>query len=201
LDGDWIVRITLVHLSRSTLGDSCSPSWLGSDRGLSARGREYVRALNERRIFVDLAHIGRRGFADAVAVADPSQPLIVTHTGVNGVHRGWRNLDDSQLRQIADSGGVVGIIFHSGYLTKTLLGRATSADVAAHIAHVVRVVGEDHAAIGSDFDGLIVPPRDLKSCLAMPRLVQALLNCGIRESAIPKILGGNFLRALRQLRG
>ena len=75
------------------------------DQGLTDRGREYVRRLNDARVFVDLAHVSREGFFDAVAVHDRSQPLIVTHTGVAGVHPHWRNLDDEQLRAIADTGG------------------------------------------------------------------------------------------------
>jgi len=198
---DTIVRVTVAHLSRSAFSGSSASRFGAGNDGLSPQGRDFVFALNQHRVFVDLAHISSRGFADAVAVHDHTQPLLVTHTGVNAVHRCWRNLDDHQLRQVADTGGVIGVVFHSLYLTGTLWGRAYARDVARHIAHVVRVVGEDHAAIGSDFDGLIVPPTDLRSCLELPRLVQELLDCGISEQVIPKILGGNFLRALAQLRG
>lgn len=197
-----IVRITLVHLSTSSLGVTSAPlrASAGGDFGLTKQGLSYVERLNEKRVFVDLAHIARRGFFDAVRVHDPSQPLIVTHTGVSGVHKHWRNLDDEQLRAIADTGGVVGVMYQSSFLGPSMwAGRASS--IAAHLEHIVRTIGEDYAALGSDWDGAIIPPVDMKTCLELPRLVELLLQRGMRAETIQKILGKNFLRALTSLRG
>jgi membrane dipeptidase len=195
-----IVRVTLVHMTNSELGATSSPLRFGKDTGLGSRGRLFVEALNARRVFVDLAHISRRGFFDAAEVHDRSQPLIVTHTGLSGVHRSWRNIDDDQLKLVADTGGVVGVVFHGEYLSGQLLGGGGVASVVAHVAHIVRVAGEDAAAFGSDWDGAIIPPADLRSCVMLPRLVQGLLDRGFAAGTIQKILGENFLRALRQLR-
>lgn len=197
-----VVRVTLVHLSTSSLGVTSAPvrASAGGHYGLTTRGLDYVRALNEKRIFVDLAHVSRRGFFDAVRVHDKSQPLIVTHTGVSGVHNHWRNLDDEQLRAVADTGGVVGVMYQAGFLgPSSFFGRASA--IAAHLDHIVHTVGEDFAALGSDWDGAIVPPVDLKTCLELPRLVELLLQRGMRPETIQKILGKNFLRALGDLRG
>src|SRR5215831_11936844 len=156
-----VLRITIVHLSSSRIGVTSAPT-AGQRRheGLSDFGRDYVRRLNAKKIFVDLAHINREGFFDAVGVHDRSQPLLVTHTGVNGVHRHWRNLDDEQLRAIADTGGTIGVMYQSTFLGDPLLhGRAES--VVRHLAHIVETVGDDHASLGSDWDGAISPPRDL----------------------------------------
>ena len=109
-----ILRVTILHLTSSRLGATSSP--LGSDLGLTAYGKDYVRRLNAHKILVDLAHISRLGFWDAVEVHDKTLPLVVTHTGVSGVFPHWRNLDDQQLRAVADSGGTVGIMYHSEYL-------------------------------------------------------------------------------------
>jgi len=196
---DRIVRVTLVHLSSSSLGVTSSPL-AGVDTGLTPGGRTFVEALNAKRIFVDLAHIGRRSFFDVVAVHDRSLPLIVTHTGVRAVHEHWRNLDDEQLRAIADSGGTVGVMYQSSFLgPSTWRGRADW--IADHLVHIVRTVGDDFASLGSDWDGAIVPPRDLPTCLELPRLVELLLARRLAPASIQKILGGNFLRALTLLRG
>lgn len=196
LDDGAVLRITLVHLSSSRIGDTSSPLRLGSDRGLSSFGKSYVEALDARRVFVDLAHIGRRGFFDAVSVHDKTLPLLCTHTAVAGVTPHWRNLDDEQLRAIAATGGTVGVIFHGAFLGGYSLER-----VVDHLEHIVRTVGEDHASLGSDFDGMIVAPRELRSCLFLPRLVQAMLTRGFSPERIVKILGENFLRTLGALRG
>lgn len=200
LDDGTIVRVTLVHMTNSAIGSTSSPLRWGRDRGLRGAGRALIEHLNRARVFVDLAHIGPRGFADAVAAHDRTQPLIVTHTGLSGVHPSWRNIDDAQLRQIADTGGVVGVVFHGEYLSGHMFGGGHVEAVAQHIAHIVNVAGEDTAAIGSDWDGAIIPPVELRSCAMLPRLVQALLDRGVHERAIHKLLGANFLRALAQLR-
>lgn len=194
-----VLRVTLVHLSSSSIGTTSSPLRAGPDRGLSQFGQELVRRLNAARILVDLAHISLGGFWGALDAHDPTLPAVVTHTGVSGVHRHWRNLDDSQLRAIADTGGFVGIMFHASFLGDwPWSGRAER--VVDHLAHVVRVAGEDCPALGSDFDGAIIPPRDLQSVLELPRLVELMLRRGFRPELIKKILGGNFLRVLGAIR-
>lgn len=197
---DTVVRVTVVHLTNSTLGDSSQPLRAGAERGLTARGKEFIEGLNARRVFVDLAHISRRAFFDAVAVHDKTQPLIVTHTGVSGVYPSWRNLDDAQLRAVAATGGVVGVVYHGGYLSGRYVSGGRAADIARHLEHIVRTVGPDVPALGSDWDGLIIPPQDMRTCLELPRLVQAMLDRGLGVEVIRNILGANFLRSLRRLR-
>jgi membrane dipeptidase len=195
-----ILRVTIVHLSSSRIGVTSAPTGTRRGQGLSDFGKDYVRRLNEKKIFVDLAHINRQGFFDAVAVHDRSQPLLVTHTGVNGVHRHWRNLDDDQIKAIADTGGTVGIMYQSSFLGDSWNGgRAES--VVRHLAHIIDRVGEDHASLGSDWDGAINPPRDLLTPAHLPRLVEIMLRRGWSAERIQKILGGNFLRVVAALRG
>jgi membrane dipeptidase len=194
-----LIRATLVHLSSSPYGTTSSPLGLGSARGLTPLGRELVAALESHRILVDLAHVSTRGFFDAVEAHDPSLPLIVTHTGVSGVYDHWRNLSDAQVRAIADTGGTVGIMYQSSYLGPRLRGPCRW--IVDHLAHVVDLVGDDHASLGSDWDGAIVPPRDLPTCLALPRIVQHMLDLGWSDTRIRKILGLNFLRVVEHARG
>jgi len=199
LESGAITRVTLVHMTDSAVGSTSSPLRFGPDRGLGPLGSRLIERANAARVFVDLAHIGPRGFDEAVALHDKTQPLIVTHTGVSGVHRSWRNLDDRQLKRVADTGGVIGVVFHGQYLSGHFLGGPLSA-VVRHVAHVIDVAGEDAAAIGSDWDGFIIPPVALRSCAQLPSLVQALLTHGLSERAVQKLLGENFLRAFRALR-
>lgn len=200
-DPPVLVRVTLVHLSSSTFGATSSPLRGGEDEGLTAAGREMVRSLESRKIFCDLAHVSRKGFWDAVAVHDRSQPLLVTHTGVSGVFEHWRNLDDRQLRAVADSGGTVGVMYQSSFLGDAYWSGGKAASVVDHLQHIVETVGEDHASLGSDWDGAITPPRDLKTPLELPRLVDIMLKRGMGETTIRKILGENFLRVVAAVRG
>ena len=160
--------------------------------GLTGLGRDVIRECERCGVIVDLAHINRRGFFEALELA--TRPPMVTHTGVNGVHRSWRNLDDEQIRAIADRGGCVGIIF-----ARQFLGGATIDAVVDHIRHLLDVAGEDLPALGSDFDGFVVPPEGLEDIAAMPNLTVALSRRGIPTRVIEKILGHNVLRVLDEI--
>jgi membrane dipeptidase len=193
-----ILRVTLVHLSSSSIGSTSSPLRL-RDWGLSTFGARMVELLNERRVLVDLAHISSQGFWTACEAHAKGVPFVVTHTGVSGVYRHWRNLDDDQIRAVARSGGVVGIMYHAPFLgDRPWAGRVDT--VARHIEHVFNVAGEDTPALGSDWDGSIITPRDMPTCLELPRLVAALQKRAIPERVIQKILGQNFLRVVREIR-
>lgn len=193
-----VSRVTLVHLTPSSIGWPSSVGG-GKQRGLGRDGAALVETLDAHRVIVDLAHINPAGFWDALAVHDRSQPAIVSHTGVKGVHDCWRNVDDDQLRAIADQGGVVGIMFHSAFLGDRFWSGAADA-VVRHVEHVVAVAGEDTPAIGSDFDGLIVPPADLRTASAMPVLAQRMLDRGFTPLRVRKVLGANYLRVVGEVR-
>jgi len=140
-------------------------------------------------VIVDLAHINKKGFLEACDMA--RRPPMVTHTGVLGAFEHWRNIDDEQLRAIADRGGCVGIIFARRYL-----GGASLDAVVDHILHVIDVAGDDVPALGSDFDGFVVPPQGLEDVAALPNLTVRLAARGVPPRVLEKILGGNVLRVL-----
>ena len=120
----------------------------------------------------------------------------MSHTGVRAVHDVWRNIDDDQIRAIADTGGVVGIMYHSGFL-----GESSAEAVVRHLEHVVDVGGEDCAALGSDWDGFIVTPRDMRTVTDLPVLLSAMRSRGFSDALVAKITGANYLRVVESVRG
>ena len=198
-----LLRVTLMHLTDSRLGATSSP--LGRSRGrggLTAEGRALVEALNDRRILVDLAHASRPTFYDALSAldgCDQALPPVVTHTGLSGVHPSWRNLDDAQIRAIADRGGVIGVMFHRGFLGRPPWKVGAEA-IVRHLEHAIAVGGEDVAALGSDWDGMIVTPRDMPTCLELPLLVDRMLARRWPEDRIRRVLGQNALRLIATTR-
>ncbi len=197
--GQRLVLVTLVHLTSSTIGATSSPLGSCRDHGLGRDGPPLLGALADSHVLVDLAHIHKQGFWQALALQRSDTPVVVSHTGVSGVHSHWRNLDDDQIRAVANRGGVVGILLHTPFLARPT-SPVTSATVVEHMAHVVDLVGEDHVSLGSDWDGAILPPRDLSNCLTLPRLVQRMLDRRWSDSRVKKVLGGNFLRVLGEIR-
>lgn len=178
----------LLHFSRNELGYPAMGLGQSAGRGLTPFGRQVVEACAALGVVVDLAHLNRTGFAEVVA--NTEVPVMVSHTGVAGVRAHWRNIDDEQVRAVADSGGVVGIIFSPRFV-----GGDMDA-VVAHLAHVVNVAGPDAVALGSDWDGMIRPARGLEDPTGLPHLTEALLRRGMTAETVTKLLGANVLRVL-----
>ncbi|MCH2109799.1 MAG: dipeptidase [Polyangiaceae bacterium] len=193
-----LLRVTLVHMNQNSLAQSSAPHWHAT-QGLSQLGRETIATLNQLRIGVDLAHMNEAGFWDAVDEQKPGIPFMVSHTGMNAVHPHWRNIDDEQARAVAQSGGVIGIIYHSLYLGDGLW-RGKLDTLLAHIRHAVQVCGIDHVGLGSDWDGLICTPMDMPTCSEFPRLAGRLRK-EFGDTNARKILGENALRMIRDLKG
>lgn len=193
-----LVRVTLVHLTRSAIGSSSTPlvgAPFQGTGGLTPFGRELVELLDDRGILVDLAHANAATFWDALTVLPRHRPVLVSHTGVSAVHRHFRNLDDKQLRAVADRDGVVGILFHGPYL-----GARTVDAVATHVQHALRTIGARHVALGSDWDGATFPPRELASPAGLPCLLHALAARGVSEDELRTIQGASFLRLVAAAR-
>jgi membrane dipeptidase len=179
----------LLHFSANAIGRPAKGRGADASVGLTGFGRDVVRECERTGVIVDLAHINRRGYFDALELA--TRPPMVSHTGVLGVHQHWRNIDDDQLRGIADKGGCVGVIFARRYL-----GSASIDAVVDHLLHIIDVAGDDLPALGSDFDGFVVPPEGLEDIAALPNLTVALSRRGVAPRVLEKILGGNVLRVL-----
>lgn len=198
--GDGLVaRATLVHLTDSAIGATSSPLTVRRDKRLTELGRSLIAHMDRHRVLVDVAHAHEQTFFDAVAAHDPALPLVATHTGVSGVCPHWRNLTDDQIRAIAGTGGVVGIIAAENFLRRSG-GPSGLAMLLEHMEHAMKVGGEQCAAIGTDLDGAIVPPQPLRDGLGHLRLVDAMLDRGWGEALTAKVCAGNFLRCWRKMR-
>jgi len=181
-----VVFIGPVHLSNNAYGGSSS----GSNRGLSELGYDLVREMNRSRVLLDLAHASRKTFDESLALTE--MPPLVSHGGARAVHDSWRNLDDDQIRAIANRGGVIGVM-----LAPPALAESSLEEVVRHIEHIIDVGGEEAVAIGSDFDGYVTPPIGADG---LPALTELMLRRGFSEDRIRKVLGENALRLLESRR-
>jgi membrane dipeptidase len=155
--------------------------------GLTELGRELVARMEELGILIDLAHLSPAAIDEVLAMA--TRPTVVSHGGVRATCDNPRNLSDDHLRAIAAGGGVVGI----GYFELAVCGNEPSHVVAA-IRHAVAIAGDDHVALGSDYDGGASVTFDTSQ---LPALTQQMLDDGLAEESIRKILGANAIRLLR----
>jgi microsomal dipeptidase-like Zn-dependent dipeptidase len=115
-------------------------------------------------------------------------PVVVSHTGIHSQCRTVRNFPDDLMRRVAEGGGVIGIGFWSEVTCDD-----TPTGIAASIVAAIGVVGEDHVSLGSDFDGAVATRFDVSELAA---ITQALINRGLSEPVIAKVMGGNMVRFL-----
>jgi membrane dipeptidase len=156
--------------------------------GLTEKGREWVRQMEDRHMIVDLAHASPQTIEDVLAIA--TRPVVVSHTGVKGTCDNNRNLTDEQIRAVAAKGGLIGI----GYWDTATCGTDARAIVKA-MRYVSDRVGVEHVALGSDFDGAVKEPFDTTGLV---EITEAMLNAGYSESEIRMIMGENVVRFLRE---
>jgi membrane dipeptidase len=191
---EGIVYLTLTHFVDNALSASATGSdLLRRDRGLTPLGREAIRELNRLSILADLAHCSQRARAEAVEIS--RQPVIYSHVGLRRFVGAQRMASDDQLRAVRDSGGLAGLLL-SPYFLAGRRGAGLSA-VAENILHMIEVMGEDHVAIGSDFDSGLPPPAGMRDMRDYPEITVELFRRGVAPGAIAKLWGENLLRVMR----
>ena len=164
---------------------------------LSDAGKALVRECERLGIMVDLSHLTEAGFWDVAKIA--SRPLIATHSNVHAISPSARNLTDRQLAAVAESGGVVGLNFHVGFLREDC---RMDPDVPItlmirHLDHMLEILGEDGVALGSDYDGCTLP-AEIGDAAGLPRLVAGMRQAGYGDALIAKICRDNWLGALER---
>lgn len=194
----WVARgvriVGLVHTEHNALASS-SGDVRHAAYGLTEAGERLVRRAHDLGVAVDVSHASDRAVDDVLVLARETRGVVVaTHSNARALCDQPRNLTDAQLRGIAETGGVVGLNFHSPFVVK---GRpATLADVVRQALYLRNVAGADHVALGADFEGGIRPARGLEDASRFPALARALLSAGLSEAAVRRLFSENALRVL-----
>lgn len=177
--------IALQHFFDNELGGSLHGI---GDKGLTDFGRQVVAEVEKRGMILDVAHSSPQVARDVLAITE--MPIVVSHTGIHSFCPAKRNFPDDLMQAIAATGGVIGI----GYWDEVACGDITPANIARMIRAAVDLVGEDHVSLGSDFDGSVETAFDTSELAA---LTSALLDQGLSEAQVRKVMGENMLRVLR----
>ncbi|MFK5889979.1 MAG: dipeptidase [Flavobacteriaceae bacterium] len=172
-----------VHFFDNKLGGSAHGV---SHGGLTDFGKQVIKRMQSKNMILDVAHSSEKLIDDILAVT--TKPIISSHTGVKGTCNNVRNLSDKHLIGIAKTGGIVGIAFFEKAVCK-----ADAAHIAKAIQYTVNLIGIEHVALGSDFDGAITAPFDVTG---IPLITEELLKLGFTPQDISKVMGGNVKRFL-----
>lgn len=160
--------------------------------GLSRKGREVVTEMGKLGIMLDLSHISKKSFYDALELY--TLPALVTHANARALCPHWRNLDDYQLRELAHHGGIVGITQVADFVKE---GHASLDDMIDHVAYIADLIGVEHVALGSDFDGadnMVIP--NIEGYTALPEI---LLRRGFTAHESRLICSENALGVIRSV--
>ena len=221
-----IRQIQLTHDQRNLAADSCYEK---ANAGLSHFGYRVIEAINDRKVVLDLTHVGDRSALEAIL--HTTKPFIFSHSGCYALCPHPRNVSDRNIRAMADRGGVFCVFNQSGWLTSDPV--ISMDHYLAHVEHVVNLAGEDHVAMGTDGDAVNMTAmrpdevlwhneifadkrKDFPQLtwevkhmrvpeLSHPRrllhLAQALQKKGYKTQSIEKIIGGNYVRVFKEVVG
>ena len=174
----------LTHFFDNELGGSMHGLKKG---GLTPFGRDIVRRMEAKGMIVDIAHLSHTGVAELLAMA--KRPVVSSHGGVQATCKVNRNLTDDEIRGVAKTGGVIGIGYWEGAICSTDPRAAAKA-----MKHVRDLVGIQHVALGSDYDGATTVRFDTSQLV---QVTQALIDEGFTEPEIRAVMGENALRVIR----
>jgi len=177
--------ISLAHFFDNEFAGSSAGVHKG---GLTPLGRKLVSKMNEKKIIIDLAHASPQTIHDVLLLT--SRPVLYSHGGLQGNCNNRRNLTDEEARGIARTGGIIGI----GFWPTAVCGSDPKA-IARAIRYTAGVVGVEHVALGSDFDGAVRTPFDAAH---LSELTDALLKEGFTAEEIHALMGENALRFFRK---
>ncbi|OIN09167.1 dipeptidase [Oceanisphaera psychrotolerans] len=209
--------VQMAYNTQNLVGTGCYER----DGGLSGFGREVVAEMNRVGIMCDLSHVGAQTSKEVIL--ESKKPVCYSHCLPAGLKDHPRNKSDEELRFIADHGGFVGVTMFAPFLKNGI--NSTIDDYVEAIAYVMELVGEDAIGIGTDFTqghdqnffewlthdkgyarrltrfGEIINPEGIRTIGDFPNLTEALLRHGFSPRQVEKVMGGNWMRVLKDVWG
>ena len=177
--------MSLHHFFDNKLGGSLHGI---TGQGLTDFGRQSIVEMLRLNIIIDVSHSSENVVKDVLDITN--RPIVVSHTGFNGHCESPRNINDGLMQSIAKKGGLIGVGFWDGAVCDN-----TPKSVAEAIVYGIELIGVDHVALGSDFDGAIAPGFDSSELVA---ITHELLELGLSDFQIRKVMGGNMFAFLQQ---
>ena len=184
----WGVRLLnpVWNRANSLSGTNCEEP----ERGLSEKGKNFVRRMESLHIFPDVSHISDAGFWDVVKTAHG--PVVASHSNARAICPHRRNLTDDQFRAIRDSGGVVGLNLYRDFVGP----RGTMEELVAHVEHFLDLGGEKTLCLGGDLDGCEALAAGMRGIQDVPKLYAALQARGYSDALLEDIFWNNLRRIL-----
>ena len=164
--------------------------------GLSEAGRTLIAEMRRLQVLPDVSHMTPKAVDELLGL--DGGVVVASHSNARALRDHPRNLSDEHIREIAARGGLVGIVLFNPFLGS---GGVTLDTVVAHIEHIFDLVGPHHVGIGSDLDGgfgTSDAPDGIENVADLRLIGEALLARGHSTAVAEGVLGGNWMRVLRE---
>ena len=186
--------ITLTWSNRNDIADGINEEATGS--GLTLFGKQVVAEMNRLGMLVDVSHISTAGFWSVIETS--TKPVIATHSNAKSLCSHPRNLNDEQIKALAQNGGLAGITFAGQFLEEDWRN-ACIESVYKHIDYMLNLIGNnDHIGFGSDFDGISHPPYNIQGVQDYKPLIEYLSKY-YSDETINKITHQNVINLLQKV--
>lgn len=187
--------------------------WPGDkSRGLTSKGKEAIRRMNELGIVLDVSHLNDKGFWDVIALSD-GHPVIASHSNARALSAHGRNLSDDMIKALAGTGGVMGMNRLDAFISSDT-EKHTVEGLAEHVDYIVNLVGIDHVGCGFDFEDYLsldalskngapsenpLGTKGLLSATDAWNFIETLKKKGYSDEDLEKISYKNFYRVYKQV--
>lgn len=186
--------MTLTWSNRNDIADGINEEATGS--GLTLFGKRVVAEMNHLGMLVDVSHISTAGFWSVIETS--TKPIIATHSNAKSLCSHPRNLNDEQIKALAENGGLAGITFAGQFLEEDWRN-ACIESVYKHIDYMLNLIGnDDHIGFGSDFDGISHPPYNIQGVQDYKPLIEYLSKY-YSDETINKITHQNVINLLQKV--
>ena len=186
--------ITLTWSNRNDIADGINEEATGS--GLTLFGKQVVAEMNRLGMLVDVSHISTAVFWSVIETS--TKPIIATHSNAKSLCSHPRNLNDEQIKALAQNGGLAGITFAGQFLEEDWRN-ACIESVYKHIDYMLNLIGnDDHIGFGSDFDGISHPPYNIQGVQDYKPLIEYLSKY-YSDETINKITHQNVINLLQKV--
>lgn len=186
--------MTLTWSNRNDIADGINEEATGS--GLTLFGKQVVAEMNRLGMLVDVSHISTAGFWSVIETS--TKPIIATHSNAKSLCPHPRNLNDEQIKALAQNGGLAGITFAGQFLEEDWRN-ACIESVYKHIDYMLNLIGnDDHIGFGSDFDGISHPPYNIQGVQDYKPLIEYLSKY-YSDETINKITHQNVINLLQKV--
>lgn len=186
--------MTLTWSNRNDIADGINEEATGS--GLTLFGKQVVAEMNRLGMLVDVSHISTAGFWSVIETS--TKPIIATHSNAKSLCSHPRNLNDEQIKALAQNGGLAGITFAGQFLEEDWRN-ACIESVYKHIDYMLNLIGnDDHISFGSDFDGISHPPYNIQGVQDYKPLIEYLSKY-YSDETINKITHQNVINLLQKV--